>query len=140
MWSRTVGHLTREGPCFLPQTPTLHPKLHPPEPVFILHPPSTVSLHQGCSPQMDVQHGRPAAPVGRAPLLPGVWCAQEGPGERWMDIKAGLPPHPDLAQRKARGTQARSSESPWSDGRGSPPWGAPSLRRQTQPLSLGGSQ
>ena len=50
------------------------------------------------------------------------------------------PPHPGLAQRKARTAQAWSSGSlqsdgrdslPWgnmqSDGRGTPPWGAPSL-------------
>lgn len=90
--SRTVGHLAREGPCFLLQTPALHPELHPPEPVRLLHPASTVRLHQGRGPQVDVQHGRPAAPVGRAPLLPGVCCDQEALGWGWMVGEALLLP------------------------------------------------
>ncbi|XP_039712037.1 glucagon-like peptide 1 receptor isoform X2 [Pteropus medius] len=53
------------------QTPALHPELYSPKLVCILHPPSIVCLHQGHSPQVDVQHGCPAAPVGWAPLLPG---------------------------------------------------------------------
>ncbi|XP_064141585.1 glucagon-like peptide 1 receptor isoform X3 [Loxodonta africana] len=54
------------------KTPALHPELHPPEPICILHPPSSVHLHQRYSPQVDVQHGCPAAPVGWASLLPGL--------------------------------------------------------------------
>lgn len=104
-------HLAREGPCFLPQTLALHPELHPPEPVRILHPPSSVRLHQGRRPQVDVQHGCPAAPVGRAPLLPGVWCGRGAWGGHW---RRGPLRKPGMVR-----TEVALRES-LDDGRGSP--------------------
>lgn len=91
----------RKEPCFLPQTSALHPELHPPEPVCILHPPSAVRLHQRRGPQMDVQHGPPAAPMGWAPLLPGVWCFLRSLGRDGQSVKTSFP-NPTQAWHKER--------------------------------------
>lgn len=57
-----------------------------------------------------------------------------GSREGWA-VGEGQSPqaHSGLAQRKARASQAWSSGRPQCEGRGSSPWGAPSLRRELLP-------